>query len=226
MDWVNDFQLFLLDFDGLLVNTELLHYQAYLRMCAHRGYHLGWSFEEFSHSAHYDSKQLRKDIYATLPALHHEEPDWSTLYTEKKRHYLDILRESTIELMPGVKEFLLALAKNNIKRCVVTHSPREQVDFIRLNHEILSTIEHWITREDYQLSKPHPEPYLTAIKRFASPKDRIIGFEDSPRGIYSLLETPAKAVMINESLPTKMTSFVHDKKIVYFRSFLDIEKID
>ncbi len=225
MDWVNDFQLFLLDFDGLLVNTELLHYQAYLRMCSKRGHELKWSFEDFSKSAHYDSKQLRVDIYASLPELHEEEPDWSTLYTEKKKHYLDILKESEIELMPGVEKFLFRLQKEKIKRCVVTHSPKEQVDFIRLQNKVLGTIDHWITREDYNFSKPHPEPYLTAIQRFYEPGDQVVGFEDSPRGIYSLMGTSARAVMINSLLPPKVKPLIEENKIVYFPSFEAISKI-
>lgn len=225
MDWVNDFQLFLLDFDGLLVNTELLHYQAYLRMCSKRGHDLAWTFDDFSKSAHYSSKQLRVDIYATLPELHQEEPDWHILYTEKKKHYLEILKETEIELMPGVEKFLFELQKNKIKRCVVTHSPKEQVDFIRLQNKVLGTIDHWITREDYNQSKPHPEPYLTAIDRMAEPGDKVVGFEDSPRGIYSLLGTDAKAVLINPMVPDKIESLVQEKKISHFPSIDAISKI-
>lgn len=225
MDWVNEFQLFLLDFDGLLVNTELLHYEAYLRMCAKRGHELQWTFEDFSKSAHYSSKQLRTDIYAALPDLHEQEPDWHVLYTEKKKHYLDLLKETDVQLMPGVDKFLYALKDRNIKRCVVTHSPREQVDFLRHQNDILGTIEHWITREDYNQSKPHPEPYLTAIERFKKPGDQVIGFEDSPRGIYSLLGTEAKPVMVCETLPEKISPYVEENKVAHFPSLEAIQKI-
>lgn len=225
MDWVNDFQLFLLDFDGLLVNTELLHYEAYLRMCAERGHELKWSFADFSKSAHYSSKQLRIDIYDSLPELYHQEPDWHILYSEKKKHYLEILKEREIQLMPGVEKFLFQLHKKKIKRCVVTHSPKEQVDFIRLQNKVLGTIDYWFTREDYNQSKPHPEPYLTAINRLAEPGDRIIGFEDSPRGIYSLMGTEAKAVLVCETIPEKIAHLVHEKKITHFPTIEAISKI-
>lgn len=215
MDWVKEFQLFLLDFDGLLVNTEKLHYEAYRRMCKAREFNLDWSFTEFCEAAHYDSKMLRVKLYEALPELHKQEPDWSTLYTEKKKHYLTLLKEAEIELMPGAKELLYELKKHNLKRVVVTHSPLEQVQFIRLQNKDLQTIEHWITREDYEQSKPHPEPYLTAIDRFADQKDRIIGFEDSPRGISALMGTSAHPVLVNQMVVPKLEPLVKEKKIFY-----------
>ena len=33
MDWIKKYQLFLFDFDGLLVNTEEMHFLAYKQMC-------------------------------------------------------------------------------------------------------------------------------------------------------------------------------------------------
>lgn len=222
MDWVKEYQLFLLDFDGLLVNTERLHYLAYVKMCKERDFNLDWSFAEFCEAAHYDSKMLRVKLYEALPELHLQEPNWSTLYSEKKLHYLTILKESEIELMPGAKEFLYELQKQNIKRVVVTHSPKEQVQFIKMQNKDLQTIEHWITREDYELSKPHPEPYLTAIERFANKGDKIIGFEDSPRGISSLLGTPAQAVLVNTNVVSKLEPLIKERKISYSPTLKDI----
>ncbi len=224
MDWIKEFQLFLLDFDGLLVNTERLHYQAYIRMCKERNFNLDWSFAEFCEAAHFDSKMLRVKLYEALPELHKQEPDWSTLYTEKKRHYLTLLKESEIELMPGAREFLYALKKQNLKRVVVTHSPREQVEFIKMQNKDLQTIEHWITREDYNLSKPHPEPYLVAIQKYSQPSDKIIGFEDSPRGITALLGTSAKAILVNTHVVPQLEPLVKEKKIYHFSSLKDISK--
>lgn len=224
MDWIKEYQLFLLDFDGLLVNTEKLHYQAYLRMCHKRGFDLNWSFEDFCTAAHYDSKQLRVKLFETLPGLYAQESDWSTLYTEKKKCYLEILKETPIELMPGVEELLYALNQHKIKRCVVTHSPREQVEFIRPQHKALQTLTHWITREDYQLAKPHPEPYLKAIERHGVDEDKIIGFEDSPRGLSALLGTRAHAVLVNPFIAPKIEHLIEQKKVTHVPSFLDITK--
>ena len=42
-----------------------------------------------------------------------------------------------------------------------------------------------LTREDYRLAKPHPEPYLTALKRFGATRQETLVVEDSSRGLSS-----------------------------------------
>ena len=56
------------------------------------------------------------------------------------------------------------LEKAKIQRCVATNSFREQIDAIRAQLKPLQSIPHWITREDYEKQKPHPEAYLRAIQ--------------------------------------------------------------
>ncbi|MGD0665742.1 MAG: HAD hydrolase-like protein, partial [Rhabdochlamydiaceae bacterium] len=47
MDWTDKFDLFLFDFDGLLVDTEELHFKAYQMLCQGRGYKLPWDINRF-----------------------------------------------------------------------------------------------------------------------------------------------------------------------------------
>lgn len=196
MRWIYDYQLFLFDFDGLLVNTEELQYQAYIRMCANRGFTLTWDFHRYCHAAHHLAEGLRDQIYAEFPALQAQEPNWSVLHTEKKNAFVQLIQEGPVHLMPGVAELLEALQKADIKRCVVTHSTKELIDIIRQKNSILDTIPNWITRQDYTTPKPNPECYLTAIAKFAKPDDQIIGFEDAPRGLNALRMTRALPILI------------------------------
>jgi beta-phosphoglucomutase len=221
MDWITYYQLFLFDFDGLLVNTEYLHYKAYIEMCAQRGYTLTWDFTRYSQAAHHGAHDLRDQIYNEFPRLQKEEPNWNILYEAKKNLFIHFLLQQTVPLMPGVAELLAALQKANILHCVVTHSTKTLTDQIRSHQPILNSIPHWITREDYTQAKPHPECYQMAIDRYAKPTDHVIGFEDSPRGIHALGQTRAKAVLIcppdMEYLPKIRKSFPY-----YYPTFTSI----
>src|SRR5829696_6294078 len=117
MEWIHRFQLFLFDFDGLLVNTEHLHFAAYIEMCRGRGFDLGWDFNRFCLAAHLSATGLKESIYSQFPELMAQEPDWSVLYAEKQKNYLDSLASGHLELMPGVEKLLHALQKANLKRC-------------------------------------------------------------------------------------------------------------
>ena len=222
MDWIHNYNLFLFDFDGLLVNTEELHWKAYINMCQSRGFALAWSFSRYCLAAHFHSTGLQEHVYAELPALQELEPDWSVLYQEKKKEYLKLLHETDITLMPGAEELLVALEKASIKRCVVTHSPLEQIDFIRERLPLLDTIPWWITREHYNRAKPCPECYLKAIDTYSEKGDKIIGFEDTPRGLAALQNTPAQAVFVS-STPYKDMGAIVKRGTVHLSSLVEME---
>lgn len=196
MQWIRDFDLFLFDFDGLLVNTEHLHYAAYIQMMAGRGYTLDWSFPRFCQAAHLTSSAIREGIYADFPDL---DADWQTLYQEKKHRYFELISAGKVELMPGAEKLLLALDKQDKRRVVVTNSPLDQVRLIRSQLKVLDSIIHWVTREEYEKPKPDPECYSRAIALYGKPGDRIIGFEDSIRGLQALKGTPALPILVCEA---------------------------
>lgn len=223
MPWYRKYQLFLFDFDGLLVDTESLHYQAYIIMCAQRGFDLNWSFQRYSKAAHLGANNLRNEIYAEFPRLKSSQPNWSILYEEKKQILLNIVKTVSVSLMPGVADFLSILKEENLKRCVVTNSPAHLVHSILGQNSILKSIPNWITREDYKEAKPNPECYQKAIEKFAEPSDSIVGFEDSPRGLQALLKTKAKPILIcpPDSIYLDAT-LKESSRISYYPSFNSI----
>lgn len=221
MKWVEDFQLFLFDLDGLLVNTENIHYQAYIDMLRRRGFNLDWTFLKFCEVAHFDDDSLKEGVYAIFPDLFKQEPNWDVLRKEKNLIYMDLLKSSRVDMLPGVEKLLNELEKKNIKRCVVTNSSKEMADMIKARQSFLKTIPHWITREDYLLPKPNPDCYLHAISLFSEKGNRIIGFEDSLRGIKALQQTPAYPVLIGPFLDPRAHAIL-TKEVFHFPTFEDI----
>lgn len=220
MKWIHNFQLFLFDFDGLLVNTEHLHYQAYVNILDKRGYKLKLSLANFFELAHFNSTAWREALYAEIPDL---EPNWEILYREKKDEYLSLLVSGRVELMPGVETLLKALDEAKIRRCVVTNSILNHIKLIRARIPILETLPKWITREDYEKPKPSPECYLKAIELYGKTGDKIIGFEDSVRGLKALKETPALPVLICPS-HHPLLELATEGDVLHFESFDQIPK--
>lgn len=215
MQWIHQYQLFLFDFDGLLVNTEEVHFMAYRKMCRAHGYDLKWTFDRYCQAAHYRSDLLKESIYAEFPALRAEQDDWHVLYEEKKALMIQLVQEGAIHLMPGAEQLLKALDEAQIPRAVVTHSPVELVQEVRKQQPILDTIPHWIMRGDYTHPKPNPECYQVAFKRLAKPGDKVIGFEDTPRGVMALMGTDAQAVMVTTVKYPEIPSFLKSGALLY-----------
>jgi len=204
------FDLFLFDFDGLLVNTELLHQKAYAEMLERRGYRLDWDFQTYAIYAHDSMEVLSKAIYTALPELKEEEPEWLVLREEKQAIYKGLIEGDDLELMPGVAEFLDATQGK--ARGVVTNSTKEHTLLIREKLPELNKISTWITRDDYKRPKPAPDGYLMGLELLGGKK--AIGFEDSTKGIAALKQTPIEPVLILppnyprvENPPTTFSSF-------------------
>lgn len=180
----------LLDFDGLLVDTEPLHFEAYRLMLKSFGYELPWTMTEYCTIAHTSSEFLKKMIQDSFPDL--KSYNWEELYAAKKRAYLELIQNETIKLMPGAALFLQAIAHQ--PHAVVTHSPLEQIETIRSKIPELQSIPFWFTRKDYKNPKPAPDGYLHALKILKG--DNPIGFEDSMRGFQSLQAANIPAVLV------------------------------
>ncbi len=190
------YALFLFDFDGLLVDSERLHFRAYQELCSSYNLELPWDFATFCHFAHRSSDHLRNGIFAALPALAALGISWDELYKRKKAYYHQDLARNGVSLMPGVEAFLHYLQHLGKSCCVVTNSPLQDVAFIREQHEVLRAIPHWLTREDYDQPKPAADGYRLALKRYLQVGGKAIGFEDSPRGITALRQTEALPVFV------------------------------
>ena len=216
MHWIERFDLFLFDLDGLLVDTERLHFEAYQTLCNRYDYEIPWDFMEYLGVAHASSNGLQEALEP-----HFGGRSWDELYVEKKKIYIETLNRGELKLMAGVEALLKELAQSRTKRCVVTHSSKEQVSAIKHFLPILKTIPVWITREDYEEPKPAADGYLKALELLLDPGDNVIGFEDSLRGFTALQQTLALPVLICDRKHPQMQA-KELQEVIHFSSFSQI----
>lgn len=153
------YDTFLFDFDGLLVNTESLHYNSYLEMVTMSGFSLNWDFTTYLTYALQSTEILKNAVYNAVPKLFEYQSDWLKLRALKQKIYSEKLALGEIEFMKGADTFIETLHKAGKTICVVTNSPKDQVDIIKKHLPKLNLIEHWVTRELYE----KPKPSLIAI---------------------------------------------------------------
>ena len=213
----------LFDLDGLLVDTEQLHWQAYRHMCEHFGCALEWDFPLYLQIAGGSAGGIRDRMREELPQLF-EGRTWDQLYEVKREKLFDLLAHSPIPLMKGVAESLPVLAKMGIPMVVVTHSPRAFVDLVQASHPVFALMASWVYREMYSAPKPAPDGYLQACHMVEVDPKRAIGFEDTVRGIESLVAAQVLPVLINASDPSAR-SYCQEKGIRVLASFNEVAKI-
>jgi beta-phosphoglucomutase-like phosphatase (HAD superfamily) len=59
-----------------------------------------------------------------------------------------------------------------------------------------------LVREDYKLAKPHPEPYLTGLKRLGATRQETLVVEDSRRGLNSAVAAGIDCVIVYNDFTT------------------------
>jgi HAD superfamily hydrolase (TIGR01509 family) len=166
----------LFDNDGVLVDTEFWYYKAGERALADVGVTLDKT--QYVHGMGQGS-----GTWAQARAAGIDDRTISELREVRNNYYRDYLRTESIEI-EGVVEALAELSQY-VRMAIVTTSRRADFEVIHEQRQITRFMEFVLVREDYELAKPHPEPYLTAIKRFGASKEETLVVEDSARGLNS-----------------------------------------
>lgn len=215
---LHDYKLWLFDLDGLLVDTEPLHLQAYKHVCEKYGHQLSWNLEQFIQVAHKSSSAIKEELYSLFPSL--QDIAWEDFYKGKKQSYNEVVAETQVDLMPDVDLILELADQMGARTCVVTHSVNEHVQLIRQKQPILNRIKNWITKDDYERPKPDPQAYKKAINEHKLPHERAIGFEDSARGLMALMGSSALPILVTEHEYPQLNAY--RDRFFRFKNFMDL----
>jgi HAD superfamily hydrolase (TIGR01509 family) len=178
----------LFDHDGVLVDTEFWYYKAGQRALAEVG-------------ATLDKEQYLRDMsrglgtWTQARAKGIDEQTISRLRKVRDAYYQDYLRTEAIEI-EGVVDTLAELSKH-VRMAIVTTAKRADFELIHERRQIRQFMDFVLVREDYELAKPHPEPYLAGLKRFGATKDETLVIEDSSRGLNSAVAAGIDCVVVD-----------------------------
>ena len=79
---------------------------------------------------------------------------------------------------------------------IVTTSKRPDIDLIHKDRSILDYMDFYLTEEDYDHAKPHPEPYLKGLQRFGATAAETVVIEDSARGLKSAVAAGIDCIVV------------------------------
>ncbi len=192
---VENYDLFIFDFDGTLINTEEFHYEAYIlaisellnievnKLKNNLTYPI---YEKFAHSLNI------KDIQNYL-FYHFDFPndEFNKLYNLKQKKFSELIFNNIDKLnyINGIEELLTNIIQFNKDFVIVTNSSIKSIKFFLdlPKFNLLNHVKKIYTKEDFLQKKPHPECYLKVIHDFPIHLSKI-GFEDSLRGLHSLYQ--------------------------------------
>lgn len=185
-------QAVLWDNDGVLVDTERLFFEVTRSAFASVGVVL--------HPAHWAVAYLGRGLRSSDLAaeLGVEATAAASMLEARNALYRDRLRRE-IPVRPGVRETLEAL-RGRVRLAMVTGSPRDQLELMHRGTGLLEFFELVVTGDDCVRAKPHPEAYLSALKRLGLPAEACLAVEDSPRGWRSAQAAGIRCVLMPHEL--------------------------
>jgi hypothetical protein len=174
-----DFDLFVFDFDGTIMDTEKIHCKAWEVVLSHKiGIH---NYQKYFHSLIKDYSKHYLHLFYNI-----KYEDYDHLYKLKQDKYEELIKSENIELIKGVYDFLNYLIQKNKKFVIVSNTSKKFIDYYSIKYPILNNAFKIYTKELFIHKKPNPECYLKIVNEFKN--DKIIGFEDSLVGIHALYQ--------------------------------------
>ncbi|MGD8416935.1 MAG: HAD family phosphatase [Pseudomonadales bacterium] len=167
----------LCDMDGLLLDSERLARDAFVRACADHGWAADLDVYHRCIGSTYE--QTREILTAAFgPEFPYEAIDarWSS-------HYHARLARGPVPVKDGAVELLEHLARRRVPVVLVTSTHRPTAEVKLRAARLLGFFEGLICGGETARGKPHPDPYLSAAGRLGVEAGRCWALEDSANGV-------------------------------------------
>jgi len=180
------------DFDGVIADTERLHYECWTQMLEPLGIRLTWEYYAANCIGVSDRAML-----ATLAPLADPPADMERLehvYARKRAMF----REAAVAAPPVHRDTQVLLEElNGFKKALVTSSCRSEVQPILEAAGIFRYFDVVVYGDDVTRLKPEPDPYLLAQERLGVWGG--VALEDSNAGIASAQAAGLEVVQIHSA---------------------------
>ena len=179
------------DNDVVLVDTEHLYFEATRATLADIGVGL-------SQAAFVDLSLRQGRSVFELARAQADAAAIERLREVRNARYADLLRPGVTPL-PGIETTLAAL-HGRVTLAVVTSSNADHFALMHAASGVLRWFDFTLTNRDYARSKPHPEPYQTALAQAGCAAHQAIAIEDSERGLAAARAAGLRCIVIPRGL--------------------------
>lgn len=165
----------LFDFDGVLVDSEPVHHEAWNEVLGEFGLAIGW--EVYRGFIGWSDRDMIRHLCEPTGGRVTFEQVWAR-YPAKQRGYRERMAGGP-PCPDGIRRLLEELGAA-YRMAVVSSSSRHEVEALLEAAGIRAHFETVVGSEDVRRHKPDPEPYLEAARRLGL--DRPLVVEDSDPG--------------------------------------------
>lgn len=199
---MNMLQAVIFDMDGVIVDSESRHEEAFLDTLEQVGY-------EEKHGMDFSRYVGRSDreLWDDFAALHPTGPSPRELLEMKTRRVIEILRRDQ-PVFPGLPELVAALS-SSFRLGLASGSEREIVEAVLDLSGLRPFFPVVVTCGEVARGKPEPDIFLEAARRLGIAPEDCWVIEDSQPGISAGLAAGMRVVAIDNTHPAAALSRAH-----------------
>jgi HAD superfamily hydrolase (TIGR01509 family) len=192
------------DFDGVVADSELLHYKALNRAFATRGL-------EIPKEIHWQKYLGYTDLENIMAVNEDYKMDWTQddigQLLELKTANFHALARTEAPIIDGVEEFVEMLKDNGFPLAICSGAIREDIDIMLEHSGFAHAFDVMVTANDVQKGKPDPEGYLLALEKLNLATGQKINagecivIEDSHWGLQAAQAAGMHRVAVTNTYP-------------------------
>lgn len=174
------------DFDGVIVDSEPLHYQAFVMV----GKGIGFEFSYEEYLATYIGFDDRDAFRVMLQATGEEVTDdkVAELCAMKQPAFNAVTKMSAANgtiAIPGALELIDECHQVDLPRAIASGATREDIELMLDLLDRRDRFDIIVTADDVEFSKPDPTSYALAVERLGVESGRALAIEDTAAGLAS-----------------------------------------
>ncbi|MGV8074287.1 MAG: HAD family hydrolase [Syntrophobacteraceae bacterium] len=193
------------DCDGVLVDTEPLHYRAFQEVLSPMG--LGFGYEHYL-KAYIGFDDRDAFLEAFREAGRSVEPDELEQIIKGKSLALQRITSNGISSFPGVVTLVRELIANKVPLAVASGSLHSEVEAFTTALGLRDAFRVIVAADDVTRSKPDPETYSKVLEKFRECQAlknlepfSCVAIEDTPAGIESAKSAGLYVIGVANSYP-------------------------
>lgn len=168
---------FIFDMDGVIINSEPLHYEVDYIILKELGANLGKDeLEEFTGMTNPEMLRILKERFGFNQSI-------EEIIKAQLQRKLAILEKSDIQPIDGIRELILKLKNENVLLAVASSSPRVFIEAVLKKFGIIDKFNKIVCGEEVPNGKPAPDIYLEAAKQLGVEPNECIVLEDAAHGV-------------------------------------------
>ena len=197
------------DFDGVITDSEILHFRAFNQMLAQYGIEITIKDYYKTYLGFNDADCYKLLIHQGLLKI--DEQQIGNLVNQKKKIF-ERLAKTEGRIIEGVRDFLKMLEQNNVPMAICSGSLLTEVEMVLEEARLRHLFEVIVAADHVKKGKPHPEGFLLTLQRLNENREEAITgnqcivIEDSHWGLEAAKAAGMHTIAVTNSYDAEQLS--------------------